>query len=340
MDQRESMRGFFTAANLLPERLWRAAYALTEEQRPLCEEIRVRLERPMTALIAGEQVSLPACATSDEMQLLLARASEHSVHTVEGQLREGFVTTKYGHRLGICGEAVLENGKVRNIRSLSSMNIRIAKQSIGIADGLLPDLCFGGFQSTLILAPPGAGKTTLLRDLCRALSRDYQIAVADERFEIAACFSGAPRFDVGLCDVFTGGSKAEVLSILTRGMAPQIIATDEITKPEDCRALMEAAACGCRFLATAHGDTPDDLRSRPVYRELLSSGIFRRTVSIRVQQGERLYQMAELEETDAANHWDRADGMRLRSGRISRGTRTARASAGPAELVRRVGGAV
>lgn len=332
VDQREAIRGFYTAANLLPERLWRAAYALTEDQRPQCEEIRVRLERPMTALVAGEQITLPACATADELQLLLARASEHSVHTVEGQLREGFVTTKYGHRLGVCGEAVIENGRVKNLRSLSSMDLRIAKQALGIADELLPQLCEEGFKNTLILAPPGAGKTTLLRDLCRVLSRRFRVSIADERCEIAACFAGAPRFDVGLCDIFTGGGKAEVLSLLTRGMAPEIIAMDEITKPEDCLALGEASACGCRFLATAHGDSVSDLQARPAYRALLGAGIFRRAVMIEASGGKRTYRVTELEDTYASDHWDRAAGLRVRSGWHGRGARTALAASGSAKL--------
>ena len=294
----------------------------------------------MTAVVAGEQVTLPACATSEELQLLLARAAEHSVHTVEGQLREGFVTTKYGHRLGICGEAVLDNGRIKNIRALSSENLRIAKQAIGIADGLLPALCSNGFESTLIVAPPGAGKTTLLRDLCRLLSRRWHVSVADERFEIAACFSGTPRFDIGLCDVFTGGSKAEVLSLLTRGMAPQIIATDEITRPEDCRALMEAAACGCRFLATAHGETLSDLRARPVYRELLTAGIFRRMVTITQSGGLREYKVLGLEGVDAAYDRSRAAGLRLRASRNGGGAGPTRAAASSAKLVCRTDGAV
>ena len=294
MEQKEALRGFYTAANLLPERLWRAAFTLTEEQRPLCEELRVRLERPMTALVAGEQVHLPVCAASDELQLLLARAADHSVHSFEGQLARGFVTTRHGHRLGVCGEATDGENGIRALRGLSSVTLRIAKQVLGAADPLLPALCGGGFESTLILAPPGAGKTTLLRDLCRALSRRYRVAVADQRYEIAACAGGVPRFDVGLCDVFSGGEKSEVLALLTRGMAPQIIATDEITRPEDCRALAESAACGCFFLATAHGGGPEDLRARPVYRQLLETGVFRRLITIEHDGGRRSYAVQEL----------------------------------------------
>lgn len=294
MEQKEAIRGFYTAAGLLPERLWRAAFTLDERQRPLCEELRIRLERPMTASVAGGQVTLPACATAEELQLLLARAAEYSVHTVEGQLAQGFVTTRQGHRLGVCGEAAAGSGGAGTIRGLSSVNLRIAKQAVGIAEPLLPALCGGGFHSTLILAAPGAGKTTLLRDLCRALSRTYRVAIADQRYEIAACAGGVPRFDVGLSDVFSGGARDEVLALLTRGMAPQIIATDEITQAADSAAIAAAAACGCTFLATAHGDGPADLHSRPAYRELLAAGVFRRLITIDCRGGAREYAVREL----------------------------------------------
>ena len=49
------MKSFHTAAALLPERLWRAAYSLSEEQRAQCEELRVRLDRPLAATVAEKR---------------------------------------------------------------------------------------------------------------------------------------------------------------------------------------------------------------------------------------------------------------------------------------------
>ena len=97
-----------TAAALLPERLWRAAYSLSEEQRAQCEELRVRLDRPLAATVAGKTVRLgkePVLPVKAELDELLARATESSVHTYLEQLRQGFLTTKYGHRIGLCAQA-------------------------------------------------------------------------------------------------------------------------------------------------------------------------------------------------------------------------------------------
>ena len=295
MQDMDFLKSFHTAAQLLPERLWKAAYSLDEQQRQRCEELRVRLGRPLAATVAGRTVLLgdgTVLPTKDELDQLLARATECSVHTYLDQLWQGFLTTRHGHRLGICSEAPQSERPI--LRGLSSVNIRVARQVHGLGEDL-PLQGGSGFCSTLILGPPGSGKTTLLRELCRRLSRDFRVAVADERYEIAACSDGAPRFSVGACDVLSGGRKETTVPMLLRAMSPQILAVDEITRNEDCRALLDCAGCGCLLLATAHGSRPEDLRRRPAYRQLLESGAFRRLILIRQDGGARSYRLQELE---------------------------------------------
>lgn len=288
------LKGFHTAAQLLPERLWRAAYSLNEQQRQDCEEIRVRLGRPLAATVAGEIVLLGDSAvlpTGEEMDELLARATECSVHSYLDQLWQGYLTTRHGHRLGICGQ--FSQGETRLLRGLSSVNIRVARQVHGLAKEL-PFLKEPSFQNTLILAPPGAGKTTLLREMCRELSMRFRVALADERYEIAACAGGEPRFNVGLCDVLSAGNKGETIPMLLRSMSPQILAMDEITRAEDCESLLECAGCGCSLLATAHGSEIEDLHRRPAYRRLLDAGLFQQVILIRRSGRERRYRLEAL----------------------------------------------
>lgn len=288
------LKSFHTAAQLLPERLWRAAYSLNEQQRQDCEELRVRLGRPLAATVGGKTVLLGDGAvlpTGEELDELLARATECSVHSYLEQLWQGYLTTRHGHRLGICGQ--FPQGDNRLLRGLSSVNIRVARQVRGLGKDLV--LWDGqDFHSTLIVAPPGAGKTTLLRELCRELSLRFRVAVADERYEIAACAGGEPRFSVGNCDVLSGGSKGEVIPMLLRSMSPQIVAVDEITRTEDCQSLLECAGCGCGMLATAHGSEVSDLYRRPAYRQLLEAGLFRQVILIQRINGERRYRVEEL----------------------------------------------
>jgi stage III sporulation protein AA len=122
--------------------------------------------------------------------------------------------------------------------------------------GLIGALCRNGeICSTLILSPPGAGKTTLLRELVRLVSdglgaEPMRVSLVDERSEVAALFDGKPSMDVGeRTDVLDACPKAEGICMLLRAMAPQVIAFDEITSPEDCRATGMAARCGVRLIA-------------------------------------------------------------------------------------------
>jgi len=294
MQETDHKKSFHTAAQLLPERLWGAAYTLPEAQRDLCEEFRVRVGRPLAATVAGKTVILGGgriCPTAEELDELLARATECSVHTYLEELWQGYLTTRHGHRLGICGQA--PGGEHRLLRGLSSVNIRIARPFLDLGEELV--LCpQGTFSGTLILSPPGEGKTTLLRALCRRLSWDFRVAVVDERYEIAACADGEPRFPMGNCDVLSGGSKQSGILMLLRSMSPQILAVDEITRPEDCHALLDCIGCGCRLLATAHGDSQEDLRRRPAYRELLESGAFQQVILIQRTGSGRSYALQRL----------------------------------------------
>ena len=287
------MREFEQAAAVLPPELRQQALALPAQERERAEELRLRCGWPMAAVFPEGEVPLSGRKiVTQDLELLLEIASRASVHAVLSQLREGYLTIEGGHRLGLCGTAVLENGQMRNLRSLSSVSIRIARQRPGAALPLLSGLMEGGrLCSTLIAAPPGMGKTTLLRDLVRCISDGdgtppLRVGLADERGEVAALYGGVPQLRVGRrTDVIEGCPKAQGAMLLLRAMNPQVLAMDEITAPEDVAALLTAAGCGAVLLATAHGEG-GELMQRPLYRTMLEERIFQRVVSIqRTEQG-------------------------------------------------------
>lgn len=195
------------------------------------------------------------------MEQILLNASRFSVYAAEEQISQGYLTLTGGHRIGICGEVIMRNGRIQGIRRISSYNIRIAREVRGCAEPVYPLLWEReAFLDTLILSPPGLGKTTLLRDLIRLISDGdgihgpRTVGLADERGEVAACINGVPQNDIGKnTDVMDGGSKTDTMMMLLRTMAPQVLAADEAGGEADIRIFEQAKKWGTALLTTAHG---------------------------------------------------------------------------------------
>lgn len=248
------------------------------------EEIRLRCGQPVCVTVNGKERSLDtACVMENLLEELVTRATGHAVFSAQDMLKNGFVTFEGGHRLGVCGTAVLHGGEITCFKEVSSLNLRVARQIKGVA-AQAADAIWLHPDSALIIGAPGAGKTTLLRDLIRQLSDrfSFRIGVADERMELGACFHGKAQFDLGAhTDILSGVRKETAIELLLRTMSPQWIAVDEITAAEDIEAMLRASYCGVSFLATAHASCREELEHRELYRKLLACGIFRNLITIR-----------------------------------------------------------
>ena len=305
MEENRGTAAYRQALRVLPPPLRQRALSVSPEEQERAEEVRLRVGRPLSLVLPwGERWLEGKPVTGQDLEQLVELASGASFHAVADQVRRGYLTVAGGHRIGLCGSAVLREGEMQGLRNLSSADLRIARQMPGAARGVLERLCREGrLESALILAPPGLGKTTLLRDLIRRVSggegcQPLRVALADERGEVAALYRGVPQLEVGpRTDVMEGCPKAEGLMMLLRGMNPQVLCADEITAPADLAALETAANCGVSLLATAHGSSLDDLRRRPLYRDVLARGIFQRLVTISGRGTAREYAVTDLEGT-------------------------------------------
>ena len=83
--------------------------------------------------------------------------------------------------------------------------------------------------------------------------------------------------------------------MLLRGMNPQIIAMDEITRERDMEAVLQIHGCGVGILSSVHATDPDELRRRRESRELLERGIFRYVLQIQGTGCRRRYRVERLQ---------------------------------------------
>ncbi len=266
------------------------------------EEIRLRAGKPVMLtyrggdgfLHEGGQVLRKLCmsmlVTMDELAEVVYKISENSWYAYQDDINRGFITIRGGHRIGIIGTPVIESNKIINMKDISSLNIRIAREVIGCGEKTVKYLVNGSrdIYNTLIISPPGMGKTTLLRDIIRLVSNGFttgfsglKVGVIDERGELAASCRGIPQNDLGCrTDVIHGIHKKDGMEIMLRSMSPNVIALDELGNPEDVCTILQVMNAGIRIMATAHGFSVKTLQFRRGFRELFTETVFERFVVI------------------------------------------------------------
>lgn len=256
------------------------------------QEIRLRSEMPLLLIYRGEELFIgktrgkPYIVTKEDLREMLDYISSYSLYAYEQEMRQGFITVEGGHRIGMAGQAIIENGKVKNLKHIASINVRMSHEVLGCADGVFPYITrMKGLYHTLIISPPRCGKTTLLRDIIRQVSdgnaylKGKSVGVVDERSEIGGCYMGMPQNHLGIrTDILDCCPKAEGMIMLIRSMGPEVIAVDEIGGEEDVHAIEYAMHCGCKMIATVHGRDMEELRKKPVFDKILKEKRFERYI--------------------------------------------------------------
>lgn len=286
---------------LLPTNLSQVLSHLTPEILDQVEEIRIRQGRPLMVRChqrehfvnfhgVSQEWDRAYQVTKDDVNRTVQILTGSSLYAVEEELRHGYLTIPGGHRVGLAGRVVVKDGQVETIRNIAGLNLRLAREFPGASSAILPrllDPLSKELRHTLIVSPPRCGKTTILRDLVRQISEGvpelglagHTVGVVDERSELAGSYKGVPQLDVGLrTDVLDACPKAQGMMMLIRAMGPEVIAADEIGRPEDFQAMEEVVNAGIKVLTSIHGRDLADIKKRPSTCALLELGVFDRLV--------------------------------------------------------------
>lgn len=250
----------------------------------LLQEIRIKVNKPLIIQIGEKDYIQGYISSKEDMKKILNKMSGYSVYAVEEELKQGYITIKGGHRVGICGECIIEDLKVKTIKNISSINIRVSKEIVGCSNYIMKEIIKENrIRNTIIISPPRCGKTTILRDITRNLSdgmknlnfHGKKVSVIDERSEIGACSNGVPQMNIGIrTDILDNCPKSVGIMMAIRSMAPEVIVCDEIGTYEDMKSILAAVNCGVNIITTIHGFGIEDLYNRDVFKDITQNDVF------------------------------------------------------------------
>lgn len=285
--------GFNSAILCLNEKFRTALENLEPKIKQNVQEIRIRVNKN-AAVVCPEgiyflshdgKISLKETllyAIPSDISEIIKIICSYSIYSYQNQIKNGFITLRGGHRAGICGTAIINGAEITNIRDISSINIRIAKEIKGCSEKILKKISFDP-KGTLIAGPPSSGKTTILRDLARNLSliqnnKIKKVAIIDERSEIAAVYQGIPQVDIGMCDVLNGYPKGIGILQAVRLLSPDIVICDEIGLISEIQTIEKGLKAGAEIIASVHLGSKKDLLKRNQIKTLIATGAFQNII--------------------------------------------------------------
>jgi len=253
-------------------------------------EVRIRIKKPIVINYRGINIYLKdtngkiIIASKSDIERVIMVASNHSLYTVENQLKQAFITAEMGYRIGVAGEMVCNSvDGYKSIKNIHSVNIRVPHFIKNCSEKIYKYIKNEySVKSTLIISPPGAGKTTLLRDLCLQMSnglKPINILLVDERYEIAAVKDGVACIDVGICtDIISGSSKTFAFENGIRSLKPDVIVVDELAGQDDVVGVKNAISSGVSVVASIHSSSIENLWKKTDSKILLESKLFDRYI--------------------------------------------------------------
>lgn len=283
--------------NILPSRISSALDKIPYKN--LCE-LRLRVDSAIVVNILGENYYLCDDMINKDasnalkvgngiLQSVIQKLSDHSLYSVNDQLIDGYLSYDGGIRIGVCGDVVSVDNKVKTIKNISSINFRFPHFVKNCSLNIYPYIVTNGeVKSTLIISPPGVGKTTFLRDIVYQLSHRedmLNMLIVDERQELSSVFNGYDIEKLPNIDVYLNCSKNFAFNNGIRSMKPDVIITDEINLDRDAQDIENALTSGVKVFASIHAESIVDLKHKTKFKEIVSKGLFDRYIVLSKQNG-------------------------------------------------------
>ncbi len=276
---------FDEVISYLPQRIRSVLEGLSLSIKKNTFELRIRENKPIMLygqygmLFAKTDKSAGIFFTDDcliaeknEISMIISSLCNYSLYSHQDDIAKGFLTFGNGHRAGICGTAVTDNGKISTVREIDSLNIRIASHIDIELPEIVTNIKDPSVSGIIICGPPCSGKTTFLRNAAEKCSSTYasgyvKTVVIDERYELGQ-FAGIN------CDVLRGFSKYDGIVYGTRVLSPELIICDEICNECEAEEIIRCCNAGIKFIVSMHADSIDSVFLRPVGKKLADSGFF------------------------------------------------------------------
>lgn len=186
---------------------------------------------------------------------IILNVTECSIYAFNNEIKNGFITTSDGVRIGLAGDCVVDNDSVLTMKNYSSINIRIPHFIDGCSNDILKYAVNDGIvYNTLIISPPFYGKTTILKDCIKNLDKInlFTILVIDERGEFS-CVGGENVDYIKFC------TKSYAFTCGLRALSPHVVFVDELSNKSDWEFAFSASNSGVKVFASCHGNGFNDV---------------------------------------------------------------------------------
>ena len=211
--------------------------------------------RPEARYLSDTVLLHPREVSEEDLQYVIQRIGEFG-----GDNRAGIEWTL--HRISA----------IRNRNdNVVGLTLRVGRAVYGTIK-IIEDLILTG-KSVLLLGRPGVGKTTMLREVARVLADDAhrRVIVVDTSNEIAGD-GDIPHPGIGAARRMQVPSPALQHAVMIEAVEnhmPEVIVIDEIGTELDANAARTIAERGVQLVATAHGNTLENLIMNPTLSDLI-----------------------------------------------------------------------